>query len=292
VDIQASSTQSGITVVVPVGDIDMYSSAELKEAVGRHVADGAVKLVIDLAHVQYLDSSGVGVLLHIYTSFRKRKRHLLFSGLSGGVYRVLELTKLVGFLPVADTRDDAVRALEEIAAPTAIAEPRGILVDGASPLFRTDKMYHKEFYIDFFQIRRLSNLISRQAPPEIREINMLEQQISELIKNAVKHGNKNDKTKAVKIWFYFSATHAHLIVEDEGSGFHGIEEWNEFYRNKIECYKNQDYERMMSYLAFKTPDSDETDGGNALFAAVEYWNEGIVFNETRNAVAVRRRFGL
>lgn len=291
-DIEVNRTPSGVTVVIPVGDIDMYSSTELKELVGSHVADGAAKLVIDLARVQYLDSSGVGVLLHIYTSFQKRKRHLFFSGVTGGVYRVLELTKLVGFLPLAETREDAVRALEEIEAPSALAEPRGILVDGSSPLFSTDGMYHKEFFIDFFQIRRLSNLISRQAPPQIREINMLEQQISELIKNAVKHGNKNDKTKAVKIWFAFSPTHAHLIVEDQGQGFQGIEEWNEFYRNKIECYKNHDFERMMNYLAFKTPESDESDGGNALFAAVEYWNEGLVFNESRNAVAVRRRFGL
>jgi hypothetical protein len=147
-------------------------------------------------------------------------------------------------------------------------------------------------YIDFTHIRRLANLISRKAPPEIRDINMLEQQISELIKNAVKHGNKNDKDKAVRIWFSFSAAHAHLIVEDEGEGFAEIERWNEFYRNKIECYQNQDYERMMNYLAFRTETSDDTDGGNALFAAVEYWNEGVVFNEARNAVAVCRRFGL
>ena len=97
---------------------------------------------------------------------------------------------------------------------------------------------------------------------------------------------------SVKIWFSFSNTHAHLIVEDEGPGFQEIEAWNDFYRKKIECYRNQDFEEMMKYLAFRTDGSDDTDGGNALFAAIEYWNEGVVFNESRNAVAVRRRFGL
>ena len=53
---------------------------------------------------------------------------------------------------------------------------------------------------------------------------------------------------------------------------------------------NHDYEKMLGYLAFKTENSDETDGGNALFAAVEYWNVGMVYNKKKNAVAVKRIF--
>lgn len=284
-------TPEGVTVIRPSGDLDLYSSAVLKERVGELVSDGVAKLVVDLSRVPYLDSSGVGVLLYAYTSFQKRNRHILYAAAGTGVYRVLELTKLVGFLPLVDDVDEGVRRLAGIRLPQKAAEPRGIEVDSGSPLFDKAGMFHKEFHIDFSQIRRLANLISRKAPPEVRELNMLEQQVSELIKNAVKHGNRNDKEKAVRIWFSFSVNHAHVIVEDEGSGFADIERWNEFYRNKIECYRNQDYERMMNYLAFRTEESDEYDGGNALFAAVEYWNEGVVFNDARNAVAVRRRFG-
>ena len=63
------------------------------------------------------------------------------------------------------------------------------------------------------------------APLEIKEINLLEQQISEIIKNAVKHGNKCDQNKKVHVWYSFSPTHAHLIVEDEGEGFKDLEKW-------------------------------------------------------------------
>jgi hypothetical protein len=146
------------------------------------------------------------------------------------------------------------------------------------------------FNIDISYVRRLSNLIAQQAPQEIREINMLEQQISELIKNAVRHGNKNDPNKSVYIWFSFDAWRARLIVEDEGEGFQNIEEWNEFYRKRTECYQRGDYEEMLNYLQFRTAESSEDDGGNALFAAIEYWNDGIVFNDARNAVAVQRSF--
>ena len=48
---------------------------------------------------------------------------------------------------------------------------------------------------------------------------------------------------------------------------------------------------MGKYVAYTTPESDEYDGGNALFAAVEYWDGGVVFSEKRNKVAVLKRFG-
>ena len=65
---------------------------------------------------------------------------------------------------------------------------------------------------------------------------------------------------------------------------------NGFYRSKIECYQRQDFDEMTNYLAFRTELSDDADGGNALFAAVEYWNAGVVYNNKRNKAAVRRNF--
>jgi serine/threonine-protein kinase RsbW len=94
----------------------------------------------------------------------------------------------------------------------------------------------------------------------------------------------------VRIWYAFSSGSARLIVEDEGGGFQKIEEWNDFYRHKMFLHSQQDYEHLFDYLSFRTERSDEAGGGNALSAAVEYWNRGVVFNEARNAVAVKRNF--
>ena len=91
--------------------------------------------------------------------------------------------------------------------------------DGNDPLFDKTNMLYKAFPSNFRQIRYFTLLIVQSAPLEIKEINLLEQQISEVIKNAVKHGNHCDINKKVHIWYSFSATHAHLIVEDEGEGF-------------------------------------------------------------------------
>ena len=67
-------------------------------------------------------------------------------------------------------------------------------------------------------------------------------------------------------------------MQDEGQGFKRLEDWNEFNRRRTECFLRQDFEPMAEFVSFITPDSDEHDSGNALFAALEYWNGGVVFN--------------
>ena len=163
-------------------------------------------------------------------------------------------------------------------------------VDENDALFDKTNMLYKEFPSDFRQIRYFTLLIVQSAPLEIKEINLLEQQISEVIKNAVKHGNKCDINKKVSVWYSFSPTHAHLIVEDEGEGFKDLEKWNEFNRKRLNCLHDQNYVDLANYVSFRTLDSDDQDGGNALFAALEYWNGGFVFNEKRNGVAMLKKF--
>lgn len=165
-----------------------------------------------------------------------------------------------------------------------------LIVNENHPLFDRTGMFYKEFPSDFRQIRYFTLLIVQKAPPEIKEINLLEQQISEIIKNAVKHGNHNNPEKKIKVWYSFSTTHAHLVVEDEGEGFQGLEAWNTFNRERQQAFQSQDFEQLSNLVSFRTEASDEHDGGNAMFAAVEYWNDGVIFNSRRNAVTVGKTF--
>jgi len=165
-----------------------------------------------------------------------------------------------------------------------------IRVDENAPLFNRTGMLHKEFPSDFRQIRYFTLLIVQSAPPEIKEINLLEQQISEVIKNAVKHGNHSNPEKKVSVWYEFSPEHAHLIVEDEGKGFQDLEKWNQFNRNRQSCLDKQDFESLADFVSFRSITSDDNDGGNALFAALEYWDGGFIFNQKRNSVAMLKRF--
>ena len=165
-----------------------------------------------------------------------------------------------------------------------------LIVNENSKLFDKTNMFYKEFPSDFRQIRFFTLLIVQKAPPEIKEINLLEQQVSELVKNAVRHGNKKDPKKKIKIWTLFTKTSARIIVEDEGKGFQKLEEWNSFNEKRSQCFINEDFVEMEKYFSFRTEESDDQDGGNALFAALEYWDGGLVYNNKRNCVAVLKHF--
>ena len=133
-------------------------------------------------------------------------------------------------------------------------------------------------------------MLVSSAPSRIKESNLLEQQVSELIKNGIAHGNKKDPRKLLKVWYSFNREEARLIVEDEGAGFGEIQAWNAFNRRRIECLRKQHFDDLVNYISFRGQDSGEMDGGNALFAALEYWNAGLVFNEKHNAVAAKKVF--
>ena len=162
--------------------------------------------------------------------------------------------------------------------------------DDNDPLFDKTNMLRKDFPSDFRQIRYFTLLIVQSAPTEINDLNLLEQQISEVIKNAVKHGNHCDINKKVTVWYSFSTTHAHVIVQDEGEGFKDLEKWNEFNHKRLDALHAQNYSLLSNYVSYRSQESEPDDGGNALFAALEYWDGGFVYNGKRNAVAMLKRF--
>ncbi len=165
-------------------------------------------------------------------------------------------------------------------------EIRKLIVDENSPYFNTDGMKYREFPSIFKQIRNYATIVAFDAPEEFRLGNLLEQQISELIKNAVVHGNKKDPKKKVRVWWEFNKEKkmARVIVEDEGEGFKNLEDWNRFQEQRMKCFLEGRFDEMMKYLSYRTPESTELDGGNALFAAVEFWNGGMIYNNKKNKV--------
>lgn len=162
--------------------------------------------------------------------------------------------------------------------------------DNHKNLDRTGLRY-KTFSSDIRLIRYITMLILKHAPQDIPEKSILEQQVSELIKNGAKHGNLYNKKKKLKVWYSFTSFQAHIIVEDEGTGFKEIDKWNSFKILRDKAFRSRKFKDMAKYAIWKGENSKEEDGGNSLFAATEYWNRGVVFNSKGNSVGVKRTFG-
>ena len=81
----------------------------LRDAVRNLIADGKKKIILNLADVDYIDSSGVGELVGAFTTVRNAGGELKLLNLTQKVHDVLHVTKLY---TVFDIRDDEFTAVK------------------------------------------------------------------------------------------------------------------------------------------------------------------------------------
>jgi anti-anti-sigma factor len=93
----------GRTTVAVAGEIDIATAGELSRAVRSGLATGAV--LIDLRGVTFMDSSGVRALNAALRESAEQGRDLRMSvGTHPNVVQVLEMTGMLGLLPMEDDR--------------------------------------------------------------------------------------------------------------------------------------------------------------------------------------------
>jgi anti-sigma B factor antagonist len=85
---------------------------ELRHAVRSLVADGKKKIILNLADVDYLDSSGVGELVGCFTTVRNAGGELKLLNLSQKVHDVLHVTKLYTVFDIRDNEFTAVKSFD------------------------------------------------------------------------------------------------------------------------------------------------------------------------------------
>ncbi len=97
-----------VYVIQVLGEMDLYNASSLRELFQKMLEKNIHRLVIDMELCEYIDSTGVGTLLGIYTQVKQRKIAFSLSGVKGTVLKVLSLTKLNEFFPLASTLQGAV----------------------------------------------------------------------------------------------------------------------------------------------------------------------------------------
>jgi anti-sigma B factor antagonist len=108
---------SGVAVVKVTGEVDVSTSSSLRTSLLRVITDeNHHRLVVNLASVSFLDSTGVGVLVGIWHRVGATQGCLALAAPSRQVRGILEMTGLTKVLPVYDTEAAAVQACRE---PTA-----------------------------------------------------------------------------------------------------------------------------------------------------------------------------
>jgi anti-sigma B factor antagonist len=90
-----------------VGPLTISSLSPFENAVRRIGGN----IILDLTHVPYVDSAGLGALVGAYTSYHKSGRAMVLSGVNDRVLKLLQITRLESLFPIFPTLGDAVQAI-------------------------------------------------------------------------------------------------------------------------------------------------------------------------------------
>lgn len=82
--------------------------AELEE----HFLDGYSNVVIDLSKLDYMNSSGLNVMINLLTKARKEGGDVILSNVSKKIETLFLMTKLNTVFSVAESREEAINQLK------------------------------------------------------------------------------------------------------------------------------------------------------------------------------------
>jgi len=94
-------------IVDVAGEVDVFTAPKLRETIISMLTEGKDRIIVNLAAVGFMDSTGLGVLVGALKRAKERDGHLAIAGAHGTVLRVLNVTGLNAVFPMHASVDAA-----------------------------------------------------------------------------------------------------------------------------------------------------------------------------------------
>jgi anti-sigma B factor antagonist len=105
--LEVDDSRSPFTVLAVKGEIDVYSAPRLRERLVELVSEGHRQIVVDLEGVDFLDSTGLGVLVGGLKRLRSNGGDLSLVCTQAPILKVFEITGLTTVFAIAASVDEA-----------------------------------------------------------------------------------------------------------------------------------------------------------------------------------------
>jgi anti-sigma B factor antagonist len=101
VSIQERTHKEDVTTLVVSGEVDAFTAPQLREKL-MPLCKSDQEVHLDLSKVDYMDSTGLGVLIGAYKSLRAHNGRLVLTGMSPRLNRLLQITGLTEIIDIED----------------------------------------------------------------------------------------------------------------------------------------------------------------------------------------------
>jgi anti-sigma B factor antagonist len=104
----STASQGGHAVVTATGELDLYTAPRLQAALAGLLRGDVDRIVVDLAGVEFCDSTGMNVLLSCLRRVHERGGELEIASPKPAVRKILQVTGLDSVFTLVDTPKPAV----------------------------------------------------------------------------------------------------------------------------------------------------------------------------------------
>lgn len=105
VDIRYDKDKDQI-LVMPQGDIDIYTSNKFKERVMDSFEEYQADIYIDGSKLEYIDSTGLGVLISILKVIKDTEYKIILTNLKTNIRKLFDITELDKLFTIRGENDD------------------------------------------------------------------------------------------------------------------------------------------------------------------------------------------
>jgi len=94
-EIEYSITSENDLEIKPIGEVDIYTSPELKNKIFELIEEKNLNIVINGEKLEYIDSTGLGVLMSIYKKMQENSLSIKILNLKSNIYKLFDITGLI-----------------------------------------------------------------------------------------------------------------------------------------------------------------------------------------------------
>jgi anti-anti-sigma factor len=115
---------ANVVLVVLTGEMDLVSSGDFARRLAAVVIEPAVLVVVDLAGLSFIDSSGLHALVQMARQVESNGGIAVLAAPAPATRRVFEIARIGDIVPVAQSRDEALSRRFTEAPPGPTDGPR------------------------------------------------------------------------------------------------------------------------------------------------------------------------
>ena len=113
-ELELKERQAGdVTILDLNGEVRIgQGSISLRDSIRKLADEGKKKVLLNLAGVKYMDSSGVGELIANYTTIKRQGGQLKLLNLTDRIQNLLVITKLLTVFDAYDNEAEALKSFQ------------------------------------------------------------------------------------------------------------------------------------------------------------------------------------